>query len=63
MNVGWDTYPNHIGHQQSDGCFRCHKRGMRTVDRQQLSTDCENCHVLLAEDEENPQILTTLNGE
>ena len=63
MNVGWDTYPNHIGHQQSDGCFRCHKRGMRTADRQQLSTDCENCHVLLAEDEENPQILTTLNGE
>jgi hypothetical protein len=36
---------------------------MRTADRQQISTDCATCHVLLAEDEENPQILTTLNGE
>ena len=63
MNVGWDTYPNHIGHTQSDGCFRCHKRGMRTADREQISTDCANCHVLLAEDEVDPDILTMLNGE
>ena len=63
MNVDWDTYPNHIGHTQSDGCFRCHKRSMRTADRQQISTDCETCHVLLAEDEVDPDILTMLNGE
>ena len=63
MNVGWDTYPDHIGHEQSDGCFRCHKRSMRTEDRQQISSDCETCHVLLAEDEEEPQILTLLNPQ
>ena len=63
MNVEWDTYPDHIGHEQSDGCFRCHKRSMRTADRQQISSDCETCHVLLAEDEEDPQILTVLNPE
>ena len=63
MNVWWDTYPNHIGHEQSDGCFRCHKRSMRTEDREQVSNDCENCHILLAEEEENPNIMSVLNPE
>ena len=63
MEVWWDTYPDHIGHEQSDGCFRCHKRSMRTADREQVSDDCENCHVLLAEEEENPDILSVLNPE
>ena len=63
MNVWWDTYPNHIGHQQSAGCFRCHKRSMRTEDREEVSSDCENCHILLAEEEENPNIMSVLNPE
>lgn len=63
MNVWWDTYPNHIGHQQSAGCFRCHKRSMRTEDREAVSSDCENCHILLAEEEENPNIMSVLNPE
>jgi len=63
MNVGWDTYPNHIGHTQSDGCFRCHSRQMRTEDRQQVRNDCDTCHVLLAEKEEDPQVLSLLEGE
>ncbi len=56
MNVWWDTYPNHIGHEQSDGCFRCHKRSMRTEDREQVSNDCDTCHLVLAEEEEDPDI-------
>jgi len=63
MNVWWDTYPNHIGHEQSDGCFRCHRRSMRTADREQISDDCENCHILLAEEEENPDIMSVLRPE
>ena len=63
MNVWWDTYPNHIGHEQSDGCFRCHRRSMRTADRKQVSNDCDNCHVLLAEEEENPDIMSVLRPE
>jgi hypothetical protein len=58
MEVWWDTYPNHIGHEQSDGCFRCHKRSMRTEDREQVSNDCDTCHLLLAEEEESPQIFS-----
>ena len=63
MNVWWDTYPNHIGHEQSDGCFRCHRRSMRTEDRQQISDDCDNCHILLAEEEEHPDIMSVLKPE
>ena len=63
MGVGWDTYPDHIGHEQSDGCLRCHKRSMRTADREQVSNDCETCHIVLAEEEENPDILSVLNPE
>lgn len=61
MNLWWDTYPNHIGHEQSDGCLRCHKRSMRTEDREQVSNECETCHIVLAEKEENPDILSILN--
>ncbi len=60
MEVWWDTYPNHIGHEQSDGCFRCHKRSMRTEGREQVSNDCETCHLLLAEEEESPQIFSAM---
>jgi len=60
MKVWWDTYPNHIGHEQSDGCFRCHRRSMRTAERKQISDDCDTCHVLLAEGEEDPDIMSVL---
>lgn len=63
MNVYWDTYPNHIGHEQTDGCFRCHRRSMRTENRQQISNDCDNCHVLFAEKEEEPDIMSVLRPE
>jgi hypothetical protein len=61
MEVWWDTYPNHIGHEQSDGCLRCHKRSMRTEDREQVSNDCDTCHLVLAEEEESPQIFSALD--
>lgn len=63
MKVWWDTYPNHIGHEQSAGCERCHTRKMRTEDREQISSDCETCHVVLAEGEENPDVLSALVPE
>jgi len=63
MNVWWDTYPNHIGHEQSPGCERCHAKKMRTAERVEISSECDNCHVLLAEEEENPHILTVLKPE
>jgi hypothetical protein len=61
MQVWWNTYPEHIGHQNSDGCFRCHGRKLRTEDREMISQDCDTCHTLLAEKEAEPDILGLLN--
>ncbi len=61
MNVQWGTYTNHIGHQGSPGCFRCHDDEHKSADGHQISQDCNLCHALLAQDEEHPEILKQLN--
>ncbi len=60
MKVWWNTYPEHIGHQTSEGCFRCHGKKLRTADREYISRDCDTCHIVLADEEENPKILSDL---
>lgn len=61
MKVWWNTYPDHLGHEGSPGCYRCHGKRLRTADREQISRDCDFCHTVLADKEANPQILSTLN--
>ncbi|MBP7147314.1 MAG: NapC/NirT family cytochrome c [Acidobacteria bacterium] len=61
MNIKWGTYPNHIGHEQSPGCFRCHDDEHQSADGKSISQDCFTCHSLLAQEEENPEILQQLN--
>lgn len=63
MKVGWSTYPNHIGHEASPGCFRCHDEELATSEGETISQDCGLCHSLLAIEEENPQILQQIYGE
>jgi nitrate/TMAO reductase-like tetraheme cytochrome c subunit len=60
MKIGWGTYPNHIGHESSPGCFRCHDDAHKTADGKAISQDCSTCHSLLAMQEENPEILKSL---
>jgi hypothetical protein len=60
MNIGWGTYPNHIGHETAPGCFRCHDDEHATADGRTISQDCETCHTLLAMEEEDPEILRSL---
>jgi hypothetical protein len=61
MKVGWGTYPNHIGHEQTPGCFRCHDDLHSTADGRVISQDCDTCHSLLAMEEVDPEILRTLS--
>lgn len=46
MNVTWGTYPNHLGHEDSPGCFRCHDDEHATADGEVIAQDCEGCHSL-----------------
>ena len=44
MRVAWGTYPNHIGHVDTPGCFRCHDDTKKTAGGKVISQDCELCH-------------------
>lgn len=46
MNVGWGTHPNHLGHTESNGCFRCHDDSHKTTTGAAISQDCELCHTI-----------------
>lgn len=60
MNIRWGTYPNHIGHQYTPGCFRCHDGDHKAADGDAISQDCGTCHAVLAMDEPDPPILKEL---
>ena len=63
MNIDWDTYISNIGHKDDGGCFRCHNDSFESEDGATISQDCENCHILLAEEEADPEIIKSLKGE
>lgn len=60
MRITWGSYPDHIGHQDFEGCFRCHDEEHVSEDGRTISQDCTTCHSILAMEEENPAVLQTL---
>ncbi len=60
MKVTWGTHPNHIGHQQYPGCFRCHDGDHVAKDGASITQDCSACHNLLAVEESKPKVLSDL---
>ncbi len=60
MKINWGTYPNHIGHTESPGCFRCHDDLHTSAEGKAISQDCSSCHELLAIEESNPEVLRQL---
>lgn len=51
MNADWRAYPDHIGHKDWPGCFRCHDGMHETRDGEQTlgSSGCKSCHLILAQ--------------
>lgn len=49
MKANWDAYPEHIGHSEFNGCFRCHNGNHESEDGQVISRDCNLCHSILAQ--------------
>jgi hypothetical protein len=60
MKVTWGTHPNHIGHQEYPGCFRCHDGDHVAKDGTSITQDCSACHNLLAVEEAKPKVLSDL---
>ena len=46
MSVTWGTYPNHLGHIDTPGCFRCHDDEHKAKDGSAIRQDCELCHAI-----------------
>src|SRR3989338_4162891 len=49
MKISWNVYPDNIGHFIFPGCFRCHDGRHRTEDGKFVRTDCNTCHVIIAQ--------------
>lgn len=60
MKVTWGTHPNHIGHMDYPGCFRCHDGSHAAKDGSSIPQDCAVCHNLLAVQEAKPKVLSDL---
>jgi hypothetical protein len=60
LKVTWGTYPNHLGHMDDPGCFRCHDDSHATPDKKTITQDCSACHQSVAMEEAAPEVLKTL---
>jgi len=62
MKANWDAYPNHIGHSEFNGCFRCHNGNHESEDGQVISRDCNLCHTILAQGDNESYETTTIDN-
>jgi len=49
MHASASKYLNHIGHLESDGCFRCHSDRHKSEKGKIISKDCNMCHTIIAQ--------------
>ena len=49
MKVRWKEYPNHIGHMDYKGCFRCHDNKHKSSNNKVISKDCNLCHLIYSQ--------------
>mgnify|MGYP001176862106 FL=1 len=49
MKADATQYLNHIGHLESEGCFRCHSDRHKTKTGETISKNCDMCHTILAQ--------------
>jgi nitrate/TMAO reductase-like tetraheme cytochrome c subunit len=49
MKVAYGLYPEHIGHLESNGCFRCHNDSFVAENGRKISRDCNMCHTIVGQ--------------
>ena len=49
MKVTYDVYPDHIGHLESEGCFRCHNDSFKSETGRTITKDCNLCHTIVGQ--------------
>jgi hypothetical protein len=49
MKVTYDVFPDHIGHLEVEGCFRCHNDAFTSENGRKISRDCNLCHTIIGQ--------------
>lgn len=49
MKVAYDVYPDHIGHLEFNGCFRCHNGTFKSESGRTITKDCNLCHIIVGQ--------------
>jgi hypothetical protein len=60
MKVTYDRYPEHIGHLESEGCFRCHNDSFKSESGRIITRDCNLCHSLVGQGKPGSMQLTNV---
>ena len=60
MKVSYDFYPEHIGHLESDGCFRCHNGAFKADNGRTITRDCNLCHSIVGQGKQGMMEYTSI---
>jgi hypothetical protein len=60
MKVTYDAYPDHIGHLESEGCFRCHNDSFTSEKGRKITRDCNLCHTIIGQGKHDLMQLTNI---
>lgn len=62
MKVRWAEFPDHIGHLNTPGCFRCHDGLHESENGQVISRDCDVCHTIMAQERRSGERFVSLES-
>ena len=62
MKVTYDVYPEHIGHLESEGCFRCHNNNFKSESGRTITRDCNLCHSIVGQGKPGAMQITNVRG-
>ena len=60
MKVTYDAYPSHIGHMETEGCFRCHNDLFADANGETISKDCNLCHTIAGQGKQGAMEVTNI---
>lgn len=62
MKATWEAYPDHIGHIEANGCFRCHNGKHTSSSGKVISRDCNLCHNIMTQGTPGKEEVAPFNG-
>ncbi|MFA6923266.1 MAG: NapC/NirT family cytochrome c [Bacteroidales bacterium] len=61
MKVTYKEYPRHIGHLETNGCFRCHNDKHKSPEGKTISKNCYLCHSILGQGKKDSIVFSDVN--